>query len=168
MTIEFDMFDTPEISEFWEYTAALPRTNALPQYAAFDLMDVYRLAPCIVVLDCEPENYRLRVRFAGTGVVELFGGETTGRYMDQINIGQQKDSLIAAYQQAIDDRCPQWTMADVMLNSAPLQRLFTYERLAMPFVDDDGRVCHVVALLHRHEWNGANDSFEHKELALTG
>lgn len=159
----------PNIKAFGDHMFALCNRDVLPRYSDLDLMDIYRLAPYVTVLDVVSEARRLRVRFAGTGVVHMFECETTGMYMDEIDIGDHREQLLAAYDLTITSRTAQWTMAHVnlgedaevlsVMSTEDSHRHFAYERLAFPLCAADGAVTHIVAAMARHALSSAKEQF---------
>jgi|GEM_PF-1572326 len=160
------MFQSASVATFFDYVAALPRAGGLPRYDSFDLMAQYQSAPYIVVLDVLRNPDQFRVRFSGTKVVEMFDHETTGQVMDDVDTGAWKFKLIDVYHQATRDRLPQWTIADVVLDTPRTKRLFSYERLIIPLAEDDHQILHVAALIQRHEYGTAKGGFDHKSLSI--
>lgn len=163
----------PEVRQFWQHMAAIAEAGNVPHYADLDLMDIHRLAPNILVLDVEAYSGRLRVRFVGTAIVRMFGYETTGRYMDEVDTGPYQMKLMAAYNLAVRSLMPQWTLAEVILTDSTIpyleeQKGFAYERLACPFHGPTGAVTQLVAILKRHQSDVARDNFKHRSFDWSG
>ncbi|MBO6519940.1 MAG: hypothetical protein JJ900_03525 [Rhodospirillales bacterium] len=90
-------------------------------------------------------------RFVGTGVVELFG-ETTGKFVDEVDLGEFKDQLISVYRQTIATRVPHWSLAQVVRTErlagvVDSLKKFSYERLAYPLCDENGDISHLTAIV---------------------
>ncbi len=156
-----------ELSEkaqkFWNYGCRIRRHGKLPAFRDFDLMTIHDIAPNMVVIDVERPGWRLKNRFVGTTVVSLFG-ETTGRYMDEIDLGEHKQKLLEIYEKAVTKAKPYWSLAQVViverLDGFPdRSRIFSYERLVYPLAEPDGEVKHLAAIIIRH-------SVEHAETGL--
>ena len=159
-------FRAAEISAFWHFIADLAVTAVPPRFADFELMDIYRLARNIVILDTNrSDTDRLYVRYAGIHVVEMFGRETTGLYMDEIDLGKHRDALLAIYQDCAVNCTPYWTLANVHISvpqsfGPPKEHLFDYERLVFPFAGKDGNVSNLVSILIRHPSANLGQGFE--------
>ncbi len=161
---------TDEVKAFWTYVLGLCADVWPPCYADFEVMDLYAVAPHLVILDTAPDSQRLRVRYAGTRVVELFGQETTGLYMDQVDLGKHKSELLQVYCRCRDEAVPFWTLTSVHLNEErsfgpPVQRMFDYERLVFPLQDDDGSIVHLVSIVIREDAATEETGFQCQELA---
>jgi len=68
--------------------------------------DFPRLLPSISLVDVCREEGRFRVRLAGTGLRDVYEGEITGSYLDELNWGDKRDYWLAAYQRVVDDGRP--------------------------------------------------------------
>jgi len=161
---------TDEVKAFWTYVMSLCADVWPPRYADFEVMDLYAIAPHLVILDTLPDPKRLRVRYAGTQVVELFGQETTGLYMDEVDLGEHKADLLQVYYRCRDEARSFWTLASVHLNEErsfgpPVQRMFDYERLVFPFQGDDGSIVHLVSIVIREDAATDETGFQCRELA---
>lgn len=160
---------TAEVRLFWQHMVSLTMGEAPPKYTDLDLMDIHRLVPNVLVLDVERGSGRLLIRFIGTMIVDMFGYETTGRYMDEINIGPHQEKLLAVYDEAVASRSPHWTLAKVTLTDAenPFvseRKGFTYERLVCPFCGPAGDVTQLVALLTCRPSDIAGEDFMHRPI----
>lgn len=154
-----------EVRAFWLYLGALCEGGVPPRAAKLDLMDIYRLAPNVTILDFEKSSGKLKVRFNGTAVVTMFGREATGRYKDDLKLGRHSKSLKDIYKRTVTECRPYWVLASVELQTetggdAGCERVFDYERLSFPLVDDNGQVVSVAAILIRHPFGTAIDGFE--------
>ncbi len=77
---------------YWE---SKRQGRAMPARADIDPLDFHELLPNIILLDVEGERFRVRV--VGTGVVARFGDDYTGRYLDELDFGDQRDAILAHY-----------------------------------------------------------------------
>ncbi|MGJ3261150.1 MAG: hypothetical protein ACFE0S_16245 [Rhodospirillales bacterium] len=144
-------FVSDEVLKFWDYGCWLRRGASVPAFADYDLMDIHDLSRNVIILDVEEPGRRFKNRFVGTGVVQLFG-ETTGRYMDEVDLGQYKDRLLEIYDFSVSTGMPYWSLAQVVVHERvgglvdyPLS--FSYERLVYPLADADGAIRHLTAVL---------------------
>ena len=71
------------IAEFDRYWNDKRRQGRLPGRADIDPSELRTLLPNIVLLDLEPEPFRVRIRLVGTKIVQ-FRGDNTGKYLDQL------------------------------------------------------------------------------------
>lgn len=157
-----------DVKMFWEYGCNLRRGARLPWFRDFDLMAIHAVSPKVIVLDVCDNGERLYNRFVGTAVADLFG-ETTGKYMDEIDLGGYKTELLNIYQRAIETGDPQWSLALVVRTERlcgvyDYPARFSYERLVFPLAGDGGQVSHLTAVLVCQPAEQAGAGFIHKAL----
>ncbi len=78
------------------YWRSLHRRGQLPTRADIDPAQIRTLLPCLALLDAQTPDGTPRYRLAGTGVVELFGQEPTGRPVAAIK-GPLRDFLLDSW-----------------------------------------------------------------------
>ncbi|MEX0694681.1 MAG: hypothetical protein WD075_09575 [Rhodospirillales bacterium] len=161
----------PGIRDFYARTSALMQGRHPARFADLDLMSMHRLAPDVMIIDVDPATCRKLLRFVGTRIVDVFGQETTGMYLDQIDIGPFRSQQLAAFNMAVAAKRPQWTRVNALLanDHTPLHRALggmTYERLVVPFTDKSGQVTHLAAMTACTETANADNRFEHREVDL--
>ena len=78
------------------YWRSLHRRGQLPTRADIDPAQIRTLLPCLALLDAQTPDGTPRYRLAGTGVVELFGQEPTGRPVAAIE-GPLRDFLLDSW-----------------------------------------------------------------------
>ena len=79
------------------YWRSLHQRGRLPSRADIDPAQIRTLLPCLALLDAQTPDGAPRYRLAGTGVVELFGQEPTGRPVAAIE-GPLRDFLLESWQ----------------------------------------------------------------------
>lgn len=128
--------------------------GGLPALRDIDLMDLYDIAPRVLILDQEaatPEvaalglPARFRWRFVGTAFRDVFGVELTGRYLDQTHPPERAEESTTAYLNALRTRGPVFWRRGVRVNDVEMPYR-TYQRLAVPLNGADGRPAHILAL----------------------
>lgn len=159
----------PEIRDFYARTSALVRNGQPAHFVDFDLMSMHRLAPDIMIIDVDLATCRKILRFVGTHIVDVFGQESTGMYLDQIDIGPYRSQQLAAFNMAVAAKKPQWTRVNVLLphdrmRSRSASDGIAYERLVVPFVDETEQVSHLVAMMSCTETASVDNEFEHREI----
>ncbi len=161
----------PHVRAFWQYLRTLPCPTGIVRLTDFDLMDIHRLAPEMIICDVDIESCRNRIRFVGTRVVELFDEESTGRYLDEINIGPYRSQQLAAFNMAVASGCPQWTSVCVTRPAneaiyAMRQPSVTYERLVVPLAGDGGVIAQLAAIVVLGEGDCVRDGFQHMDVPI--
>lgn len=160
-----DFLVSEAVRLFWSHMRDLYRERQRIAADDFDMMAVHRLAPNLTLLDIDPGSGRLKVRFVGTAIVSMFGRETTGCWLDEIDLGPFKNALLGAYRDAGESGIPQWTLSRVTLTDEslpmlPQDRHFSYERLVVPLLDDEDNVSRLAAILVRHRIESVEDGFQ--------
>lgn len=160
----------PHVRAFWQHVNSLMPASGIVHIRDLDLMDIHRLAPEMIVCDVDIESCRNQLRFVGTRVVEVFGQETTGRFLDEVNIGPYRSQQLSAFNMAVASGWPQWMKVSVSPHadrSVPTSQ-FTgviYERLVVPLAGDDGAVKQLAAIVAFSEDVCDQNTFEHVDLS---
>lgn len=146
--------------------------DGIAKVEKFDLMNVHRLAPLIMVCDVDIEACRHKLRFVGTEIVDVFGEETTGRYVDEIDVGPYRSQQLAAFNMAVASGRPQWTRVCVVgAGEYPIGQVkrsgVCYERLVVPLVGRDSSVVQLAAMMHFAEISYEGREFEQQEIVPT-
>lgn len=122
--------------------------RSMPSRSDIDPQEIPRLLPSIILIDVLPPDDRLRVRLAGTMVVETYGEDYTGRYLDQIYFGEQRDNVLRDYRAAVASRLPHYgqhrfhNVNDIT---------YEIERIILPLSNDDSSVNMLMAVLSFRE-----------------
>ena len=103
-----------------------------------------KLLPYIILVDVERSEPRLCVRLSGTNVVNVFGGDYTALYLDEIDFGDVRPKFLHDYHFAVDAKRP-------LFSDHKFRRLSgTYlniERVILSPSDDDEIVNMLMAVL---------------------
>ena len=110
------------------------RGRTLPSRADFDPIEMPKPLLHIILVDFERPKPRLRVRLSGTNVVNVFGGDYTGLYLDEIDFGDVRSKILHDYHFGVDAKQP-------LFSDHKFRRLSgTYlniERVILPLADDE-------------------------------
>lgn len=133
---------SPRLRTLYAYWNELRAGRAMPARADIDPVDIPRLLPNLLLLDVEPDTGRLKVRVAGTSVVEMYGSDYTGCYLDEIEFGDRRAAVLYDYA-----TCLQTRQLYVSEHSFWTGRDITYrvERVILPLSDDGETVTHLIA-----------------------
>ena len=119
-------------------------TRLMPRRADFDPVEMPRLLSSIILVDVEDGSARLRIRLVGTKVVEMFGSDYTGRYMDEIDFGDVREKILKEYRLPISEKRPVFSDHEFRkLND----HHHTIERAIFPLSDDGITVNKLIAFL---------------------
>lgn len=139
---------SPMLQEALAYWRSKCGDRAMPARADIDPLDIPRLLPNIILFDVLPPDRRLKVRLVGTFVVDMFGGDYTGQYLDEIDFGEVRDKVLRDYSNAL-------ALARPLISDHTFRKLggvlFDIERLIVPLSEDGKRVTMLVAFLDFRE-----------------
>lgn len=132
--------------EFW--TAHRGPDGSPPPRAALDPLALPpAVLPGLILMELYPglspnENghgdpYRFHYRLAGTLIVEMFGFDPTGRFLDEIGDTPEIRINITRLNEAITTRQPHISRSRFMI---PSREFMQVERLTLPFLREDGSV----------------------------
>lgn len=157
------------LAGFLDNVNRLTSVGRMPRADDLDLMKMYRDAPDITLLDIEPGSRRFIMRFVGTRVVNFYGREITGCYLDEVDMGPHRSKQMAAVNMAAAFRMPQWTrvgmtISDDFRRMYPEQRHIAYERLVLPLTNEQGEVIQLASMLKCYEVDDEVTEFEHREV----
>lgn len=134
------------------YWRDLAEGVGMPRAGDFSPMDIYRLAPSLLLLDVMRDadgRLRHRYRYVGTRIVEyrrLRGlGDHTGTFADAAPRYYSGAQLIESYMMCTKQAVPMLTMG-IWQGSGVSGR---FERLVLPLFDDDGAVSRLAACVDR-------------------
>jgi hypothetical protein len=75
--------ENPILSGLWRYWQRKRAGRPLPSRADIDPMEIPAVLPYVLLVERSDEG-RFRYRLAGTAVVDAYGMELTGRYVDEV------------------------------------------------------------------------------------
>lgn len=134
--------DSPRLKALFAYWNDRCAGRSMPARSDIDPVDIPRLLPNLLLIDVEQATGRLRVRVAGTTVVEMYGSDYTGRYLDEIEFGDRRAAVLFDYNTCLETRQPYaaehsfWATRDIT---------YRIERLILPLSDDGETVSHLIA-----------------------
>jgi hypothetical protein len=150
--------DYVTLFDFWR--AGCHDSAEIPKLRDLDLMDIYSIAPNIVIIDMEGggDGRRFLWRYAGSGIRHLTGMEITNRYVDEIYDPDAKERCEEIYNNVCETHQPHaWEYSVRVAGYDNSSR--DYERLLLPVANDNGETRHLIGLYifslsHRHGATG--------------
>lgn len=116
----------------------------MPGRSDLDPIDIPTLLPHVILLDVIPPNDRLKVRLVGTQVVQMFGADYTGLFLDEINFGEVREKVLRDYNGAVG-------VARPIFSDHTFRKLggflFDIERVILPLSEDGRSVTMLLAVL---------------------
>lgn len=95
----------PPLQKLHDYWQSKLSGRIMPSRADINPAEMKTFLPLIVLFDVEA-GQRLRIRLAGTHAVAAYGSEITGRYLEELELGDRRDKIMAAHAQCIASRAP--------------------------------------------------------------
>lgn len=135
---------SPLLHEVHAYWRAKCGDRAMPARADLDPIDIPELLPNLILIDVIPPSGRLRVRLVGTWIVNQFGRDYTGRYLDEIDFGEAQDEIVREYSAAAAAAYP--VCSDHRYRNLGGQ-IYDIERLILPLSEDGERVSMLLIVL---------------------
>lgn len=144
-----DLCDS-SIAEFHSYWQS--RHNALggiPSLQNLDLMDIYRLAPSVVILDVikdESPSLQFKWRFVGTKLREVFFAvELTGNFVHSHGDNKWAEKVQACYESIVATCNPHmWRCRERIFSNA--REPVPYTRLLLPVTGNADTVEHIIGI----------------------
>lgn len=137
---------TPQLRALLDYWNAARGERPFLLWPALHPHEIVELLPLVFVLDVEARPRRYRIRLMGTEIVKRFGGEFTGRYMDELDFGTAQAQVLADYDLVADRVAPHLAFSDYHQADG---RHIRAERLALPMSTDGRRADRILgAVVH--------------------
>jgi hypothetical protein len=138
----------------------LRRRRAVPAWADLPLGDLSNQLDTLIFLDVVQNGAapRFRIRFLGKRVALSYGGDFTGRFLDEAIPPAWRDNAMITYRKAVSAQQPVYNAVDTQDRDGTRVRM---ERLMLPFTAQGGAVDRVLASIETLSLNGR---FEQHEL----
>jgi len=167
-TIEFpEGFHDHVFTDFAAYLSGLERAGGLVIFKCVDLMSIYRIAPYTYILDVVRDTAgapRFRVRFAGTETVAALDRDPTGKYLEEINVGPEREDVIDIYSSMLETRCPSASRSGFLVTHPSNLNHFdehtvTLKRVVFPLTDSGEAIDYFIGALVRVNETSAETGF---------
>lgn len=145
--MDFDEESLPKpLAQLYAYWQAKRGGQLMPSRADINPVEMQAFLPHTMLLDVLTDaqgDVRFRTRLIGTHVVSGFGSDFTGKYLDEIGLGDQHDRLIEACLYTVQKRKPAY-LAGKLIRQSPREHL-SYQRLGVPLSTDGENVNMILA-----------------------
>ena len=135
---------SPKLREAFKLWDSKRGKRHMPSRADFDPVEMPKLLPSIILVDVESDGPRLKIRLAGTKIVDMFGANYTGSYMDEIQFGDVREKILREYNLAASEKRP-------VFSDHEFRKLNDYhhtvERVILPLSNDDETVNMLLAVV---------------------
>lgn len=126
----------PLTRQLFDYWLEKRGDRPMPARRDLDPIEMPKILPHIMLMDVEPSTGRMKFRLVGTRVVQMFGADNTGRYLDEVDFGEQRPLILESYHTALE-RAAGHHRRMGFINKDGLK--YEMERLIMPLSSDGGR-----------------------------
>lgn len=118
-----------ELQRLYNYWQAIRGQNKLPHRADVNPAAISFCLGNIGMAEIEHNPFRVRYRLIGTRLIELYGEDLAGRYVDQTYTPAVRQEALDAYRRVVLDEEPLYSnrVIDIIV------RKFGYYRLMLPF-----------------------------------
>ena len=136
----FDQAD-PRLHVVFDYWRSKRGARAMPARQDIDPAELASVLPYLMLIDVE-DGPRFRYRLFGTAVVEAFGMDPTGQYIDVVMVGAYKTFLLDLYMDILARQKPVYSTS--IYGTKRDARMWT-QRLMLPLSSDGEHVDKVLA-----------------------
>ncbi|MFN4310108.1 MAG: PAS domain-containing protein [Ferrovibrio sp.] len=134
-----DTVALPRLRRLLEYWQTQCRGRAMPGRADIDPMDFPWLLGNVSLADVVPDGgggYRYHMRLVGTRVVERFGYDPTGKWLDELPERDYRIRVQATFDDVVRQRRPMTEKLHMLIDD----RMHDYLVLRLPLSKDGGQV----------------------------
>jgi len=127
--------------KFWKRHAG---DGITPPWSAIEAENLTRLSENLSFLDLtgEGEVKRFQIRKHGAGVAKVYGGDCSGRFLDEVIPRERHKTGLMPYYRAYSTGLPIYTICDVRDKDG---RIINFERLILPFSSGGHAVDRIVS-----------------------
>ncbi|MGH6619224.1 MAG: PAS domain-containing protein [Alphaproteobacteria bacterium] len=118
------------IREAVAYWLSIKPGQALPGRQHLDPVDIPHLLPNVWLIDVKRNPLRFVFRLVGTGVVEFFGNDPTGRRLDEVFDEFEQTVAYKDFCSVAEDKEPRWRRGTPVLFH--LEKFSRIERVYLP------------------------------------
>jgi hypothetical protein len=124
----------PELRALYSYWISKRGTRRMPRRADIDPVDIPSLLPSVFLVDVGGPPLRFRFRLIGTAICARWGGDATGKYLDEVDVDGEHDTMRRQYAAVVETGMPRFDVEEFITDSG---RYLHYQRLLLPLSADD-------------------------------
>lgn len=137
-----ETFRSPVTRTLFDYWRMKRGSRPYPAWTDINLMDLYRIAPQIIVRDVIDGGAEFRCRYSGTGISAVLGLDGTGELLCETYNPQAAEAIKARYRPVLEARGPVRAVGYVQAVKKNLPTAF--EAVYLPLAGKDGAVGHII------------------------
>jgi len=130
-------FNDAILGQVYDYWLTKRHDRLFPARSDIEPTELRRLLPYLMLSDVVDGGDRIRFRLVGTNMVTHWGGDFTGKHLDEVMSGTYRDFMMGLYRDTIRQACPIYSRSRFRWD---VGRSVETERLFMPLGEDDDRV----------------------------
>jgi hypothetical protein len=124
---------TPALRSLFDYWNKKRGEQRFILRSQLEPSEIAPLLPLLFILEVQQKPRRYLIQLMGTEIVTRFGGDYTGRYMDELDLGAIKKQVLAGYDHVVDHVEPHLEFAEFTQRG---RGRIQVERLALPMSTD--------------------------------
>lgn len=132
----------PRLHQVYAYWQQKRGARALPARSDIEPAELRAVLPHLMMVDVEA-GPRFRYRLFGTAVVEAFGSDPTGKYIDEVMVGAYKAFLLGLYNDILTSKKPVYSTS---IYGGTRDKMLWTQRLMLPLSSDGTSVDKVLAI----------------------
>lgn len=142
LTIELtDHCTSPKLREFVSYWTSKGGAD-LPTWSDIELMDIYRLAPSVMVKEWIAGENEWKNRFFGSRLAEILGVEATNKLVKDYHRPAETEKVVSFFNFIREQKTPARVHGRCVVKEREYKNL---EGVYLPLVDEDGSVRMIMA-----------------------
>ncbi len=145
----------PAVREAVEYWLSIRPERGLPGRQHLDPVDIPHLLSNVWLIDVARDPMRFAFRLVGTGVVEYFGNDPTGRRLDEVFDDFEQTVAYQDFCRVVGDGKPRWRRGTPVLFH--LEKFSRIERVYLPLARN-GELIDMIFCVSVFGVRGGNDS----------
>ena len=135
------------LKELFDYWLTRRGSRRMPARADINPADIPSLLPYLLLADVDACRQAVRIRLAGTGVVDRFGTELTGHDLSEVDHGEENEAVATTYMEVARLGEPQYKVSDFWTKD---RRHFHMEMILLPLSEDGESVNMILTGLYCH------------------
>jgi hypothetical protein len=133
-TVEIRSKELQTLFDYWDTKRA---HRVAPSRADIVPTEIKPLLPRIFIVELVGSPPRFRFRLAGTLVVERYGSEITGKFLDELDFDARNEAIRADYRRVAETRTPVCSRWRYTKGNGTM---LSYERLLLPLSSDGAAI----------------------------
>ena len=130
-----------EQRQIYDYWCACAGNLNMPSRGDINPSDIPHLLPFVSLIDIEEDPVRYKVRLAGTSLYDIYGGEITGKYVDDLDWAPNQDYWISSFRRVVEAALP---AQGVVRSPYERNEHLTQFWLRLPLANAEGKICMIL------------------------